>query len=73
MQLHLVTNRAPIAGSVAVNDKVVLMDAAASARLSNEILRNNPLASEAALLALDEIGYAQLVALVAESEGVMSW
>ncbi|MCY4277413.1 MAG: hypothetical protein OXE81_06195 [Gammaproteobacteria bacterium] len=73
MQLHLVTNRAPIAGSVAVNDKVVLMDAATSARLSNEILRNNPLASEAALLALDEIGYAQLVELVAESEGVISW
>jgi len=73
MRIHLVTSRAPIAGAVAARDAVVLIDTDASQQLSDEILRSNPCMSETTLLEIDEIGYARLVALVAESEGVISW
>ena len=72
MRLHLVTSRAPLAGSVASEDTVVLMDAARQEQV-RALRKAIATAKPHAIHAIHEIGYPRLVALVAECNQVISW
>ena len=77
MRLHLLTSRKPIAGSVAPEDTLVLMeesmDKQARQDMVEAVLAENPPASGANFLSIADIGYEGLVVLTTQCTRIVSW